>query len=193
MARQRFSERGGGIEVDNLNESLRALNRFSQETAKAVKGELREQSKKLRTRAWQRAPGGADRTYGPMTQNIGYSVTNKGAAIRLRVASGWKRSSSSRSSMVSIMEFGDNDAYIPVNRGKGKRGSLRTADGRAGDWYGHKRHKPPNNRDLIKNTGGYMLLPTFRRWLPVVEDELTEELIDLYNATQRQAGVRDII
>ena len=89
----------------------------------------------------------------------------------------------------SLMNFGESKSFIPINRGEGKRGSLRAYEGRVGGAAQNRPHKPPTSNDLRTNTGGYMLLPTFRKFLPKIEDEITEEWIVLYNKTMRQAGV----
>lgn len=187
MARTPVRVRGGGVHLEGYTEAMRGLNRFNREAAKELNNSLRDVAKDLRDKAWREFPGGgrADIARGTgitsKTKMFGYSVTTKGAAIRSRVAS-------APSTYPSVMEFGEDNGYVPVFKGKFRRGYVRPIENGGGGPATARAHRPPSTSDLRRNTGGYMLLPVFRRELPRVDEEVVADLVTAYNVAMRQAG-----
>ena len=74
----------GALTVEGLSETLRALNRIDKTVAKASKDVIREHTKPIAQEARKvskRVVGAPSRT-----SWIGWSITNKGAAITLRAS-----------------------------------------------------------------------------------------------------------
>jgi len=158
----------GGVEVDGLAESLRALRRLDGKYQKQAVQSFRDAATDVQKRA-QALIGKVGR-YPSRKGIIGRSATSTGAGVTLRATKyPWAYGA----------EFGEVVADVygrPVKQAKMKRRTM-------GVW------RPPTSQDLFKNRGGYMIQPVLRARLPKIEKQVAADIDKIMNRALRQAGV----
>ena len=162
------TQKRGGVEVDGLAESIRALNKLNGEYKKEAVGVFREAATDVQKRS-QKAIGKVGR-YPTRKGIIGRSATSTGAGVKLRA---------SKYPWAYGAEFGEVVADVYGNPVGQRRLKRRT--------FGE--FKPPTSSDMFANTGGYMIQPVLRARLPHIEKQVSEDLTALIDKAMRQAGV----
>jgi len=161
---------GGGVSVDGLAETIRALGKINPKLKAEAVDILRDGAKMVQAQAQGRIGAGGYR----MRRNrgmIGRSATSTGAGIKLRA---------SKYPWAYAAEYGEVVAHVygrPVGQSRFKS---RTAP----------RFKPPTSPDLSKNKGGYLIQPSIRKLLPVLREDAGERITALVTRTMRQQGVK---
>ena len=158
----------GGVEVDGLAESIKALNKLDGEYKKEAVAVFREAAIDVQKRAQARI--GAVGRYPGRKGMIGRSATSTGAGVKLRA---------SKYPWAYGAEFGEVVADVYGNPVGQRRFKRRT--------FGQ--FKPPTTSDMFTNTGGYMIQPVLRARLPHIEKQVSEDLTKLIDKAMRQAGV----
>lgn len=164
------TQKRGGVEVDGLSESIRALGRLDGEYRKEAVAVFRDAAKDVQRRA-QKAVGAVGR-YPARKGMIGRSATTTGAGVKLRA---------SKYPWAYGAEFGEVVADVygePVGQSRMRRRTMG-------------QFKPPTSPDMFKNTGGYMIQPVLRARLPKIEEQVSEDLTRLIDKALRKAGVPD--
>ena len=164
MARTTFRDTDA-VKVDGYNETLRGLARADRTVAKEVKGLIRVETKAVALEA-RKVDAGHATEPSNKTRMIGWSVTNKGAAVRLRA---------SREPRAYLTEFGaetqpvgfeSRDMYNkPQSKVRGGRTVQR--------WSG-------NSAKVLASDVGYVIQPTIRERLPMFLDNLADSIRDYY-------------
>ena len=158
----------GGVEVDGLAESIRALGKLDGEYKKEAVAVFREAATDVQKRAQARI--GAVGRYPTQRGMIGRSATSTGAGVKLRA---------SKYPWAYGAEFGEVVADVygnPVGQTRFRRRTMGV-------------FKPPTSSDMFVNTGGYMVQPVLRARLPKIEEQVSEDLTKLIDRAMRQAGV----
>jgi len=164
------TQKRGGVEVDGLAESIRALGKLDGEYKKEAVAVFREAAKDVQSRA-QRAIGDVGR-YPQRKGMIGRSATSTGAGVKLRA---------SKYPWAYGAEFGEVVADVYGEEVAQSRFKRRTMG----------RFKPPTSTDMFENKGGYMVQPVLRARLPKIEKQIADDLTRLIDRAMRKAGVPD--
>ena len=162
------TQKRGGIEVDGLAESIKALGRLDGEYKKEAVEVFRDAAKDVQRRA--QANIGAVGRYPGRKGIVGRSATSTGAGVKLRA---------SKYPWAYGAEFGEVVADVygnPVGQSRFKRRTM-------GEF------KPPTSSDMFTNTGGYMIQPVLRARLPKIEEQVADALTKLIDKALRDAGV----
>jgi hypothetical protein len=159
----------GGVEVEGLAESIKALGKLQPQYRKEAVETFRDAAKDVQRRA---KASGAPAGYRGPKPRIGRSATRTGAGVKLRT--------SARSGVPAFAaEFGEVVATVygrPVGQYRFRR---RTAPA----------FKPPTSSDLLKNRGGYMIQPVIRQRAPFWGREVSRRINELIDRAMRKAGV----
>ncbi len=161
---------GGGIAVDGLAETIRALGKVDRRLKAEAIDVLRDGAKIVQVQAQGRIGAGGYR----LRRNkgmIGRSATSTGAGIKLR---------GSKYPWAFAAEYGERVAHVygrPVRVSRFKRRTVAP-------------HKPPTSTDLSKNRGGYMIQPSIRKLLPVLREDAGERITALVTEAMRAEGVK---
>jgi len=158
--------RGGGVEIEGLEESVKALRKLGPKYQREADVIFTDVAKDiLRVAKGVGKPAG----YRGPQPKIGRS----GNKVMLR-------SSPSSGVPAFAAEFGEVVADVYGRRIGQTRFKRRTAP----------RYKPPTSGDARKNKGGYIIQPTVRRRLPHWDKEVEGRVSELINRGMKQAGVR---
>ncbi len=161
--------RGGGVEIDGLSQSVRALQKIDRKYRQEAVQVFRDAATDVQKVA-QRAIGSVGR-YPTNRGMIGRSATNTGAGVKLRARKyPWAQGA----------EYGEATMHVfgvPYYQSHLKRRTMG-------------RFRPPTTTNLMKNTGGYMIQPAIRQRLPKWEKEAGKRLQEITTRAMRQAGVR---
>ena len=161
----------GGISVDGLNETIRALGKVDKQLKAEAVDTMRDGAKRVQADAQGRIGAGGYR----MKRNrgmIGRSATATGAGIKLRA---------SKYPWAYAAEYGEVVANVFGSRVGQYRMKRRTA----------APFKPPTSSDMAKNRGGYMIQPTIRKRFPHIMKQLDKGMTALIDRAMRKAGVPD--
>jgi hypothetical protein len=172
----RAAVRGGGIEVDGLAETMRALRRFDKEVGKEAVDIFRTEAKAVQADAKAHARG-AHPAAPSNTAWIGRSATGQGAGIKLKAHHG--------RGMGLAVEWGAHRWHIrawPAEKTRGyiqsamRRRTFRVHQGKGFD---------------VKGSGGpgYVIQPAIRRALPGMEKRVADKLQALMVRELNKAGV----
>jgi hypothetical protein len=170
----RADVRGGGIQVEGLSETIRALGKWDKAARKEAVEIFRDEAKAVQSAAKARAPSshpGAPSN----TAWIGRSATGTGAGVSLLGA---------KNGRAAATEWGMHTWHIPRKRG-GSTGYVQSALRRRifKPWVG-------NQFDVKGGTGpGYVIQTTIRRHLPGMEDRVADKLQALLVRELNKAGV----
>jgi len=157
--------RGGGVEIEGLDESIRALKKLEPQYQREADEVYEDAAKDILRLA--KAAGIPAGYRGPRPK-----IGRSGATVKL--------SPSSASGVPAFAaEFGEIVAHVYGRRVGQYRFKRRTAP----------RFKPPTSADMLKNTGGYIIQPTVRRRLPFWEKEASVRITEIIARAMRQAGV----
>ena len=163
------TQKTGGLKVDGLTESIKALRRLDPKYRPEAIGIIRDIAKDLQRRSQRRIGTGGYR----LRKNkgmIGRSATSTGGGLKLRA---------SKYPWAYAGEYGESVASVvgrPVGQDRLRRRTARP-------------FKPPTSEDLSMNRGGYWIQPTIRKRFPKMMDEFDREFIKLIDKAMRQAGV----
>ena len=166
------TSRRGGIEVDGLAESIKALGKVDKAYKQEAVQVFRDSAKDVQRRAQGRIGNHPGYRMGTQKGMIGRSATATGAGVKLRA---------SKYPWAYAAEFGEVVADVfgrAVGQGRFRR---RTA----------APFKPPTSSDMRVNTGGYMIQPTIRKRMPHIEKQLANDLTLTFDKALRKAGVPD--
>jgi len=152
--------KGGGIRVDGLSETIRALGKINPKLKAEAVDVLRDGAKKVQSAAQGRIGTGGYRM-GTQRGMIGRSATSKGAGIKLRA---------SKYPWAYAAEYGEASAHV---YGRAVRQSVFKARTAAP-------FKPPTSSDLSKNRGGYMIQPAIRKFIPVMTKDVSVRLTKIF-------------
>jgi len=158
----------GGIQIDGLDETIRALGRLDKEYKKEAVAIYREVAKDIQARS-QTKIGRVGR-YPNKRGMIGRSATAKGAGVKLR-ASKYPWAYGAEYGEVVASVFGRSDAQSDFKR--------RT--------FGM--FKPPTSPDMFQNRGGYMIQPTIRARKKFIYEKSSKDMTKLIDKAMRRAGV----
>ena len=167
--------RGGHIEVDGLEETIKALRKFDKEVGKEAVEIFRVEAKTVQATA--KANARAHPASPSSGSWIGRSATAKGAGVKLIAAKGDYRAHAS--------EWGMHRWQIREWGGK-VRGYVQSAMRRRTfrPWTG-------NTFDVRGGGGpGYVIQPAIRQHLPGMEERVAAGLMKILNRALDQAGVR---
>jgi len=154
------------VKVDGYNETLRGLAKADRTVAKEVKGLIRAETKAVALEA-RKVDAGHSSEPSNKTRMIGWSVTNKGAAIRLRA---------SREPRAYLTEFGAETQPVGFESGDMyNRPQTTLRGGRTTQpWTG-------NSSKVIGSNVGYVIQPTIRERLPTFLDNLADSIATYYD------------
>ncbi len=169
------TQKRGGVEVDGLAQSIRALGKLDGEYKKEAVQVFRDAAKDVQARA-QKNIGVVGR-YPNNRGMIGRSATSTGAGVKLRA---------SKYPWAYGAEFGEVVANIPQHGTRWQTKEMGQSQFKR-RTFGF--HKPPTSSDMAKNTGGYMIQPVLRARLPKIEEEVSTKLVKLIDKAMRKAGV----
>ena len=173
MARGSTSTRQTGVQVEGLDESIRALGKWSKESKREAVDIFRDEAKavqskaKARAKAHPAAPGS--------TAWIGRSATGKGAGVKLIARKGDSRAHAT--------EWGMHRWQHRTWQGR-VRGTVQRVMKRRTfqSWRG--------NAFDVKGSGpGYVIQPTIRAHLPGMEKRVADRLQKLLIRELNRAGV----
>lgn len=164
----RATQKRGGLEIDGLAESIRALKKLDPGYRKEAVQIMRDVATDVQHRA--QAKIGTVGRYPKRKGIIGRSATGAGAAVKLRA---------SKYPWAYGAEYGEVIATVFDNNIPQRRFRRRT--------FGT--FKPPTSSDMFKNTGGYMIQPVIRARLPWIEKTASEDMTRLIDKAMRRAGV----
>lgn len=167
MARAR--QIGGGVEVEGLAESIRALKRLDPLYRKEAVQVMRDAATDVQKVAQGNIGAGGGR-YPQRRGMIGRSSTGAGAGVKLRA---------SRYPWALGAEFGEKVAHV-YGRPRSQSGFRRRT---------MPPHRPATSRDLAVNRGGWMIQPAIRSRLPHWNREAARQLQELITKALRSAGV----
>jgi hypothetical protein len=166
----RPSTKFGGIQVDGLNETIRALGKVDKRLKAEAVDTMRDGAKRVQADAQSRIGAGGYR----MKRNrgmIGRSATSTGAGIKLRASKyPWAYSA----------EYGEAGASV-WGRGYPQR------------LYDQRTAAPlnlPTSSDMSQNTGGYMIQPAIRKHLPALRLEAGRAITKLVTRSMKSSGVK---
>ena len=162
----------GGLEVDGLAQSIRALKRVDPLLAKEAVNVFRDTSKDVQKRA--QASIGRHPRYRMGTQKgmIGRSATSTGGGVKLRA---------SKYPWAYAAEYGENVANVFGPKMPQSIFARRTA----------APYKPPTSSNMAQNQGGYLIQPAIRKRMPHIERQLSKGLTLVFDKALRKAGVPD--
>lgn len=163
MARATFRNTDA-VAVEGLNETLRGLSRADRTVAKEVKGVIRQNTKKIALAA-RKVDAGHKTEPSRKTRMIGWSVTNTGAAIRLRASREPRAYLTEFGAETQPVGFDDRDMYNKPQRVI--RGG-RTVQ----EWS--------NPKKVLASDAGYVIQPTIRQMMPMFLDDLADDIIQYY-------------
>lgn len=157
-----------GLEVEGVSESIRALRRWDAAAAKDAVGVFRKESKRV-----QAVARGAPRVHAsqPSARGwIGRQASARSAGVKLNAA---------RQSRAWATEWGMRKAWVFGRLMAQTEMSRRTFSEHHGTEF-----------DVDSATGpGYVIQPAIRRELPRIEENLADELLELWNVIADRAGV----
>ncbi len=162
----------GGIQIQGLDESVRALVRLNPKFRKEAEAILVDGARKLQRAAQSKIGDGGYR----MGMQRGMIARTK-TTIRLN---------SSKYPWALQAEFGERWANIPAGRSGGTRYrrqssfKLRTA----------APFKPPTSSDPSTNRGGYMIQPSLLKLVPKLTKEAGVRITRLVTKEMRAQGVK---
>ena len=162
------TQKRGGLEIDGLAESIRALKRLDPAYRKEAVQIMRDVATDVQRRSQSKI--GSVGRYPKRKGMIGRSATGAGAAVKLRA---------SKYPWAYAAEYGEVVASVYGNQVAQARFKRRT--------FGV--FNPPTSDDMGKNTGGYMIQPTIRARLPWIMDESSTKMTKLVDKAMRKAGV----
>lgn len=165
MARATFRDTDA-LQVDGLNETLRGLAKADRTVAKEVKGLIRVETKKIALEA-RKVDAGHSSEPSNKTRMIGWSVTNKGAGIRLRASREPRAYMTEFGAETQPVGFESEDMY---NRPQDTLRGGRTTLG----WTGNK-------AKVLNSNAGYVIQPTIRERLPKFIDNLGDSILTYYD------------
>ena len=172
----RVTTRGTGIQVDGLDESLKALGRLDKAYRKEAIDAMKVGAKDVARRARKNLNRVGRYPRASSAGSIAFSANAKGAGNKLRAASRpWLLGAEYGEVVAQVAQF-DNPS-IPVAQSKFKRRTF-------GRW------RPPTSTDLAKNRGGYMIQPVIAQQLPKIDRQIRRDFQKLTSRTFRKAGVR---
>ena len=160
----------GGISVDGLNETIRALGKVDKRLKAEAVDTMRDGAKRVQADAQGRMGAGGYR----MKRNkgmIGRSATSTGAGIKLRA---------SKYPWAYAAEYGEVVGNVFGPRVGQYRFRRRTA----------APFKPPTSSDMAKNTGGWMIQPAIRKHLPELRLEAGRKITELVTRSMKSSGVK---
>ena len=162
------TQKRGGVEVDGLAESIRALGKLDGEYRKEAVAVFRTVATDIQKRS--QAKIGAVGRYPTRSGIIGRSATGTGAGVTLRA---------SKYPWAYGAEYGEAVANVfgpKYPQQKMKRRTFGT-------------FRPPTSSDMWTNSGGYMIQPTIRAAMPKIQDQVATQLTALIDRALRDAGV----
>jgi len=151
--------KGGGIQVDGLAETIRALGKINPALKAEAVDTLRDGAKKVQKAAQGNIGAGGYRL-GRQKGMIGRSATSTGAGLKLRA---------SKYPWAYAAEYGEVVAHVYGRSVPQSRFKARTAG----------QFKPPTSTDMGKNKGGYMIQPAIRLWMPFLRKDAGERITKL--------------
>ncbi len=166
----------GGLRIDGLDESVRALVRLNPQFKKEAFDTLVDGAKKLQRASQAKIGAGGYR----MRRNRSM-IGRTQATIRLNA---------SKYPWALQAEFGEKWANIPVYRGTGRRGGTRFKPQSSFRRRTAAPYKKPTSSDPTKNRGGYMIQPSLRKLVPKLQKEAGVRITKLVQSEMRKAGVR---
>lgn len=168
------SLRGGGIEVDGLAESIRALSKWDKEVRREAVEIFRDEAKTVQAAA--KANAKAHPASPSSTSWIGRSATGQGAGVKLIAAKGNSRGHATEWGMAG-WQYRNWQGRIrrTVQYAMRRRTFL--------PWKG-------NQFDVRGGGGpGYVIQPAIRRHLPGMEERVADKLQALLRRELDRAGV----
>lgn len=170
MARARTVSAAGGVNVAGLEGALRALARVDRAVGREAKGLIREHTKPIAMAARARDSGSPSEP--SRSTWVSWSVTNKGAAIKLRA---------SKEPRALATEFGAHTAEVGFDRNRTTlQSKLRRRTFRP--------HKPASPF-VLEGSGGYKIQPTIRAMAPKALEELADDLLKWIGVQLDREGV----
>ncbi len=178
---------GFQIEADGLKGTIKVLGKVDKGLRKEAGAVVRKYAVRIKTEAqarYQDTPG---------VRRNGYPF-GKGAVVHRATATnasvGINRGGAGKNAAVFGAEFGAYTQWVPSRRsqaGSGQRGYFM------GQNKMRRRTFPVwrGNQTTIRGKAGpgWVIMPILRKRVPEIEEELAEELIDVFKASMRKAGV----
>ena len=159
---------GGGVEVDGLAESIRALKRLDPQYRREAVDVMRDAAKDVQKVAQGNLGAGGGR-YPKRRGMIGRSATGTGAGVKLKAR---------RYPWALGAEFGEKTAHVygrPVRQSAMRSRTMATFN--------------PGGGNLATNTGGYLIQPAIRSRLPHWNREAARRINEIIKRALRAAGV----
>ena len=175
---------GFTIEVDGFSETLKWMGKIDKELRKEAVGVLRDGAKKVQAESRTRLASrpGISGDYPVSKGAIVRRASGKGASVGIarggEVGRNWAIFGAEFGAKVKRVQFGyrKGAARVLVNQARMRRRTFPV-------WRG-------NSTTVRGKSGpGWVVLPTLRKWVPKLEDEMEKDLNVLINKTLRKAGV----
>jgi len=161
----------GGVQIDGLEASIKALRKLGPEYRKEAVGVIRDITKDIQKRSQARIGNHRDYRLPKNRAMIGRSATGKGGGVKLRA---------SKFPWAYAGEYGEVVAAVFGRNRRQSSFRARTA----------APFKPPSpSSDMSKNTGGYWIQPTIRKRFPHIMSEFDTEFVKLIDKAMRRSGV----
>lgn len=168
------STRKTGIQVEGLDETIKALGKFSKEFRGEAVEIFRDEAKTVQGKAKARAQ--AHPSAPRNTAWIGRSATSKGAGVKLKASHG--------KGLGMATEWGMHKFQYRTWSGSIRRTVQRAMSRRTfRPWKG-------NNFKVKGNVPGYVIQPAIRDHLPGMEKRVADRLQRLLTKALDRAGVR---
>ena len=165
--------RSTGVQVKGLDESIKALGRYSKEVRGEAVDIFRDEAKAVQGKAQARA---AAHPSAPRNKAwIGRSATAKGAGVKLKASHGKGLATATEWGMHKFQHRTWSGSIKGTVQSAMKRRTFRP-------WKG-------NNFKVTGNVPGYVIQPAIRDHLPGMEKRVADKLSALLTRTLDRAGV----
>ena len=172
---------GHGIEADDLSQAIRAIGRFERESGLEIKRAIRKRAKPILTLARGYVSGSRGTHERVRTTVVSLSVTNKGAALKLRP---------SVSPLAWGLEFGMKaGGMVPRRTGQGRGFATRYSRPFSGAGESFQRYRGFYGTKIMSGDKGFVMGRAVRVGMPKFERVVLNDLDDLMDDIMDRAGV----
>lgn len=177
--RDAFSD--AGIDAEDLSAAIRAITRFDREAGKEIKRAIRTHSKPILARARGHVAGSRGTHKRVRGTAVALSVTNKGAALKLKP---------SVSPLAWATEFGMiAGGMVPRRVGAGRGFATRYSRPYGGEGESFLAFRGFYGTKILSGNKGLVMGRAVREGMPRFERDVMDDIDDLMDAIMDSAGV----
>lgn len=178
-SRETFSD--AGIDAEDLSDAIRAITRFDREASKEIKRAIRTHAKPILNRARGHVSGSRGTHEKVRSTVVAISVTNKGAALKLKP---------SVSPLAWSLEFGMiAGGMVPVRTTEGRGYATRYSRPYGGEGESFQRYRGFYGTKILSGDKGFVMGRAVRQGMPKFERDVMDEIDDLMDGIMDRAGV----